>query len=423
MDALVLEETPTKALHEITPADAFFLGADIAADPFPSYRHWLDNYPIYKCEKTNFWYICSHALISEMLTHKNVSSDRIAVMHSNLSEEQHALYAPLLESLSRWILYIDPPKHKEIRAVFNQAFSRRAMAALRDSVRDIADGLLDNVDPTKPWDMIKEFAYPLPVIVISELLGVPREDRAILKSWSDDIAKFVGMKSNQPHIGTKANESLVAISAYLKRVIDAQRKTPRDNLLQKMIELADAGGVFTEEDLIANAVTIIFAGHETTSNMIANSFIELFKHPEQLKHLLAHIDDEDVVNRCVEECLRFDSPIQFISRVAGDDIHIGGHHIEKGDAIVLVLGAANRDATVIDRPDEFDITRASSGHIGLGWGAHTCSGAALARMEVAYALRTILKRFPQLQHAPESQLDWYKDLGLRAVKRLMVVAP
>ena len=423
MDALLIEKTPPKALQEVTPADAFFLGVDIGADPFPWYRHWMQNYPIYKCERTNFWYVCSHDLVSEILVHKNVSSDRIAKMHSNLSEDQHALYAPLLESLSRWILYIDPPKHKEIRTVFNQAFSRRAIQALRESVRDIAEGLLDGVDPSQPFDMIKEFAYPLPVIVISEMLGVPREDRVKLKQWSDDIAKFVGMKSNVAEIGDKANQSLVEISAYLKRVIEAQRKTPRDNLLQKMIELADAGGVFTEEDLIANAVVIIFAGHETTSNMIANSLVELFNHPQQLEHLLSHLDEEEVVNRCVEECLRFDSPIQFISRVAGGDIHLGGQHIKEGDAIVLVLGAANRDPAMFERPDEFDISRKATGHIGLGWGAHSCSGAALARMEVAYALQTILKRFPGLKLDPDSRLEWHKDLGLRAMKRLMLVAP
>ena len=409
-------------MNVITPADAFFLGFDISTDPFPTFRHWLKNFPIYKCEKTTFWYVCSYALVSEILVHKNVSSDRIAVMHNNLSAEQKKLYAPLLDSLSRWVLYIDPPKHKEIRAVFNQGFSRRTIYALRESVRDIANGLLDSLDPEKPWDMIQEFAYPLPVIVISQLLGVPREDRVMLKKWSDKIANFVGMKSSASEVGAAANQSLIEISAYIKGVIEAQRRSPRDNLLQKMIELADAGGIFTEADLIANAVTIIFTGHETTSNMIANSFFELFNHPEQLEYLLSHIDDEDAVNRCVEECLRFDSPIQFICRVASGDIHVGNQHIEKGDAIVLVLATANRDSAVFDKPDAFDITRSTSPHMGLGWGAHSCSGAALARMEVAYALQTILKRFPQLKLDPDSQLEWHKDLGLRAMKRLMVVA-
>lgn len=405
----------------IQPADAFFYGVDIVPDPFPVYEQWLQHLPIHKCERSNHWYVCSYNLISQILLHKKTSSDRIAVMHQNLTEEQRQSYAPLLDSLSRWILYIDPPKHKQIRAVFNRELSKQVVDGLKGTTADIANGLLDELDPSQPWDLIKEFSYPLPVIMISELLGVPREDRKMMKQWSDDIAKFVGMKPDRPEIGDPANQSLAEISEYLRATISRQRRAPKDNLLQKMIEMTDGSSVFTEEDLIANAVAIIFAGHETTTNLIANGVFELFRHPQQFKLLLASLDDEEVVSCCVEECLRFDSPIQYISRVASGDINLGTHSIKKGEAIVLILGAANRDPAVYRHPNQFDISREKGNHLALGWGPHRCSGAALARQEVSVALQTLFKRFPKLGFAPEYALEWHADLGLRAMKRLMVI--
>jgi pimeloyl-[acyl-carrier protein] synthase len=422
MNARAVPRSETALLDRIQPVDAFFYGVDINPDPFPVYERWLRDLPIHRCERSNYWYVCSHRLISEILLHKNTSSDRIAVMHQNLTETQRELYAPLLDSLSRWILYIDPPKHKEIRAVFNQALSKQVIDSLKEKTTDIANELLDELDPSRPWDLIKEFSYPLPVIVISELLGVPRQDRKIMKRWSDDIAKFVGMKTNQDEIGAQANQSLTEISAYLRELISQQRRAPRDNLLQKMIGMTDGSSVFTEQDLIANAVAIIFAGHETTTNLIANALFELFHHPPQMERLLASLDDEEALGCCVEECLRFDSPIQYISRVASGDIELGSHVIKRGEAIVLVIGAANRDPAVYPRPHQFDISRKRGNHLALGWGAHMCSGAALARREITVALETVLKRFPGLGLAPGHGLEWHTDLGLRALKRLMVVS-
>lgn len=413
---------PSARASEISPAEAFFLGADIVGDPFPHYRRWLRQSPIQKCATTGFWYVCSHPLVTELLRHPNISSDRIAAMHRNLSAEQRVRHAPLLDSLSRWILYIDPPKHKEIRAVFNRALSNKMVQGLRGATTEIAGQLIDAVDPSQPWDLIQSFAYPLPVIVISELLGVPKDDRLMLKRWSDDIARFVGMKTAQDEIAQMANRSVLDISSYLKETIVRQRRSPRDNLLQKMMELADGGGAFTEDDLVANAVAIIFAGHETTTNLIANAFLELLSHPHQRAVLQANLADDAAVGVCVEECLRFDSPIQYISRVARAEIDVGGHRIEPGDPVVLVLGAANRDPSVWERPDEFDITRKAAGHVALGWGPHACSGASLARMETAIALQTILRRFPGLALDGDGPPEWHKDLGLRAMKRLMVAA-
>jgi hypothetical protein len=313
------------------------------------------------------------------------------------------------------MLFVDPPDHTRLRMLVSKAFTPRAIEALRPRITDVVHKLLDNVEPAHQMDLVRDLAYPLPVVVIAELLGIPAEDRGLFKQWSDALAltlePFVPMDMRGPV--QRAND---ALRAYLLPVFAQRRRDPRDDLISALMEAEEAGDRLTEEEAFSACRLLLVAGHETTTNLVGNGLLALLRHRDQLQLLLEH---RALIPAAVEELLRFDSPVQLTVRIATQPQELGGKRIAPGDQLIALLGAANRDPEQFPDPDRLMITREEKRHLAFGHGIHFCLGAPLARLEMQVALSALLERFPQLHLTPEPVVR-RQTMVLRGLDRLAV---
>jgi len=369
----------------------------------------LKEAPIYWCEEREFYYISHLAYVKALFLDPRASSDRVKPMVAGLNEAQRQAVEPLTSTLSKWLLFQDPPMHTPVRKLINQSLSNKVISGMETDIQLIVDELMDGLDGE--CDLIAGLAYPLPAIVISHILGVPVEDRDQIKAWSSTIAQFLGSKTDLSLVA-KAQQDILAAKDYFYTLLKQQRLSPKNNVMSQMILLQEQQPSFTDEHLIANCILLIFAGHETTTNLIGNAWLTLLRHPEQLAMLRTN---PELIGGAIEECLRFESPVQRMGRLLKEPIPLGGEILQPGRRALLLIGAANRDGALIDNPDTFDIQRPASRHLAFGHGTHFCSGAALARLEAKLALLALCKR---LKHS-ELVLDrprWIYNVGIRAME-------
>jgi hypothetical protein len=301
---------------------------------------------------------------------------------------------PVAESFSRWILFMNPPDHTRIRSLVSKAFTPRATERLRASIQQVVDELLAPIATRGSFDLVAELAYPLPVIVICELLGIPPEDRGRFQDWSATLAQALDAFATQdPNVIERSNEAAAGLTAYFHELVARRRREPRDDLLSAMIAAEEQGDRLTEDELLATSVLLFFAGHETTVNLIGTGVRNLLRHPDQLTTLRA---DRSLIQTAVEELLRFDGPVQRTGRTAQADVELGGVTVRKGERVVAFVAAANRDPAQFRDPDRLDVTRTENQHLAFGAGIHYCVGAPLARVETQIAIDTLLRRFPTL---------------------------
>src|SRR4030095_6055002 len=275
-------------------------------------------------------------------------------------------------------------------------FTPRVIEQLRPHIQQIVDGLLDKVEGEPGMDLIEQFAYPLPVIVICEMLGVPVADHERFKGWGLDIARGLDtiMLPPDSDVGKRSMASRRALSDYFRELIKERRAAPRADLLSGLIAAEEAGDKLNEEELLATCILILIAGHETTVNLIGNGVLALLRNPEELRRLRA---TPGLITTAVEELLRYDGPVQRTARVASDDASIGGHTIRKGEMVMPFIGAADRDPAQFPEPDRLDLARADNRHIAFGWGIHFCLGAPLARVEGQIGVNQLVRRVPRLE--------------------------
>ncbi len=273
---------------------------------------------------------------------------------------------------------------------------------MRSHIQAIVDQLLDDVEKAGRMDVIPDLAYPLPAMVIAEMLGVPPEDRDRFKKWTDDLAAFLGGIRNMGEIIEDAQRSVLEMTDYLQGIIRECRQNPSDDLISALVAAEEQGDVFSEEELYSMFVLLQIGGHETTTNLIGNGLLALLQNPDQLQKLR---DNPSLIESAVEELLRYHSPIQTLGRFAMEDLEIGGQRIAKGQYVVNYVGAANRDPAQFPDPDHLDISRQENRHLAFAFGPHFCLGAALARMEGQLAIGTILRRLPQIQLEPPFSAD------------------
>jgi hypothetical protein len=265
-------------------------------------------------------------------------------------------------------------------------------------------------------DVIRDLAYPLPTIVIAEMLGVPAGDRARFKQWSDDFAVFLGSFNPTPEQQQQALASVLELKEYFRALVPELRRRPRGDLLSDLATAEEQGDMLSEEELLANCTLLLFAGHETTTNLIGNGLLALLRHPDQLHRLRA---EPRLVGSAVEELLRYESPVQGTRRLAKEAVTVDGRRIERGQFVLLLLGAANRDPEQFPDPDRLDVTRSEVRHLAFGHGPHFCLGAPLARLEGQIALGTLLQRTPGLRLETET-VAWREQFALRGLKSLPV---
>lgn len=311
------------------------------------------------------------------------------------------------------MLTVDEPDHRRLRGIVSRAFTPSYVEGLRARIHEIADELLDRVQGEGRMDIVEDYAFPLPINVISEMLGVPRADRAQVRVWSAALARGLGGRADG------VLPQMRAFAEYTAQLVAEKRLRPADDLISKLVAIVEGGDRLSEAELLSMITLLIFAGHETTSNLIATGTLVLLDHPHQLAMLNA---DLSLVPAAVEELLRFNGPAPTVGpRFALEDVEIAGQQIKKGDLLVVALLSANHDETQFTQPDELNIARTLNRHIAFGHGIHVCLGAPLARLEGDIAFTTLLRRMPDLRLAvPRESLTWHATLNSRSLTALPV---
>src|SRR5690625_3955568 len=313
------------------------------------------------------------------------------------------------------MLFVDGIDHRRLRKLVSRAFTPKYMESLRPRVQEIADELLDRVESQGEMDLVKDYAYPLPINVISEMLGVPQSDRKKLQVWSSAIAKGLGWGKQDPSVV----EHLSAFGNYTMQLVDEKRANPTDDLISQLIAIEEEGSRLSESELISMITLLIFAGHETTSNLIATGTMMLLDNPNQLEKMKS---DLSLVPSAVEELLRFNGPsTAVVPRFATEDVELAGQQINKGDMILVMVKSANRDEKKFAQPEDLNIIRTIDRHLAFGQGIHTCLGAPLARVEADIAFSSLLRRMPNLQlNIPRNDVKWNFALSSQGLDSLPV---
>jgi pimeloyl-[acyl-carrier protein] synthase len=383
---------------------------EFVADPYPMYHRLRTEDPVHH-SPLGFWVLTRYEDVVASLRDPRLAKEAIAAFVA-----ERLGVTPLGIGLS--MLDRDPPDHTRLRSLVSKAFTPRVVEVLRPHIQQIVDGLLDRAEDRRSMDLIEDFAYPLPVIVICEMLGVPVADQERFKGWGLDIARGLDgvlLGPDSPVI-QRSTESRSALAGYFRELIAERRSTPRADMLTDLIAAEEAGDKLTENELLATCILLLVAGHETTVNLIGNGTLALLRHPDQLQRLR---DNPGLIGTAVEELLRFDGPVQRTARIPSEDVTIGGKLIPKGDMVMPFIGAADRDPAQFTEPDRLDIGRTDNRHIAFGWGIHFCLGAPLARVEGQIAINTLVRRLPKLALATEAPA-FRQSLTLRGLSALPV---
>ncbi|GAA2488529.1 cytochrome P450 [Streptomyces gobitricini] len=390
----------------MTTVDLSEYGEDFVADPYPYYAKLRESGPVHHVRTAlgnEVWLIVGHAEARAALADPRLSKAPSTVGRRMLDEDV----------IGPYLLVLDPPDHTRLRRLVAREFTGRRVEALRPRVRHITDELIDAMEPRGRADLVDALAFPLPITVICELLGVPAADRDAFRAWSTEIVAPTG--------GEFETSAVHALGGYLDALIeDKRRARPADDLLSALLRTrAEDGDRLSAAELRAMAYLLLIAGHETTVNLIANGVRALLSHPAQLAALRA---DSGLLDGAVEEMLRYDGPVETATaRFAREPVPVGGTVIPQGAAVLVGIGAGDRDPGRFPEPDRFDIRRDTAGHLAFGHGIHYCLGAPLARLEGRIAVGTLLERFPSLALDPSAgPPDWLPGLLMRGARRLPV---
>ena len=381
---------------------------DHQANPYPRYSRLREEAPVYLHPRMGVWILSRYDDVVSVLRDPRFIANRSRSNGFQKADPFRALPPRMQEGIYKSLLMNDAPDHTRLRNLVNKAFTPRRVEALRPRVQELVDETLDRVAGAGEMELVRDLAYPLPVTVIAELLGVPSEDRARFKAWStalrvllDPVGLATGMDA-----ATRAYEEM---SDYFEALFAERRREPKDDLVTALVQAEIDGDRLDEVELMALCALILGAGHETTTNLIGNAVLALLSNPGERKRLQ---DDPGLIESAVEEFLRYDSPVQATDRVASEACEIDGHRIEQGVFVVTLLGAANRDPARFPEPDRLDLARDQGRHVSFGQGAHFCLGAHLARVETQIAIRTLLARFPDLD-GPSEPAGWVPSTVLR----------
>ncbi|WP_127590109.1 cytochrome P450 family protein [Paenibacillus lautus] len=375
-------------------------------NPYPVYEKLRQSDPILNLQFPDGrfgWLISSYAEAVEALKDGRFSKDIAKAM----GQEQTSVF-------STNMLFSDPPDHKRLRGLVQKGFTPQRIADMRGHIQEIADNLLDAVSSKDTMNLIDEYAFKLPIIVISEILGVPTEDQDKFRVWSNSIIGASNQEMNE-QVGQHMNEFI----AYLKDWFAKVRENPGDDMISQLVIAENQGERLSEQELYGVVTLMIIAGHETTVNLIGNGVLALLEHPEQRRLLQAQ---PELIHGAIEEMLRYNGPVEFsTSRWAAEDMDFHGVHMKKGDLVVIALNSANRDASQFEDPDIFDITREKSQHLAFGKGIHLCLGAPLARLEGEIAINTLLRRYPNFELQRDiDELEWRPGMIVRGVREIPI---
>ncbi|MCZ6502608.1 MAG: cytochrome P450 [Gammaproteobacteria bacterium] len=382
-------------------------------NPYPTLKKVREYNPLFKPEGAS-WLASSYAIVQEVLRDKRFGHDyenRMKLQHGSDVFAKNAGYNLLGQSM----LLKDPPDHKRIRGLAVKAFGAARINEMQPEIQAIVDELLDELEPKRHCDIISGFAFKLPVIVICQMLGIPRKDWPGFLEGSNISGRLIDPTPLSEEELVVENANVKESSSYFRELCERRRQNPKDDLITALVQAETEDGVLTEVEVTANIQLLFGAGHETTVNLIGNGLLALHRHPEQLQLLKS---DPSLVTNAVEELLRYDSSVQFSGRTAFEDVEIHGRKISKGEEVMTLLGAANHDPEMYEDPDSLDIRREKIKPLSFGGGIHTCLGAQLARIEASVALNTLLKRLPGFKLDDIETPEWKDTITLRGLKQL-----
>ena len=389
------------------------LDPEVLANPYPLFRRLRVEDPVHWDAFLHTWVVTRYVDVQNVL--HSFSAERTHTPEK-LKAMGLAEMGPIAQLMVKLMLFMDPPAHTRLRSLASQAFSPARVEVLRAHIREIVNRLLDAVQAKGHMDIIGDLAGPLPAIVTAEMLGVPLSDRHQLKAWSADFAEMLGNFQHNPEHAPRMLRTVQDMSAYFRERIRELKDIPREGLVHSLMTAEIDGDRLTEEEVVANSIVTMVGGLETTTNLIGNGVLTLLRNPSEMKRLQG---DLSVIPSAVEEMLRYESPSQHTGRLAPQDVEWEGKVIRKGQAVMAVMAAANRDPERFPDPDRFDITRTDNRHLAFGYAAHFCFGAALARVEGQEAFEAIVRRLPALELQP-GPLVWRNNLGLRGLTALPV---
>jgi pimeloyl-[acyl-carrier protein] synthase len=364
---------------------------DVHRDPYPHYHRLRETAPIHQ-PFPGAYLLSRHHDVEGLLRRHQVSSDRrkspmYELFLSSLPDPQR------VRDIPPSMLFLDPPEHTRLRGLVNKAFTARVVSSLRPRVQEIVEGLLDEVEERRSFDVVADLAYPVPVTVICDLFRVPQDDRKQVKEWSLDLIYTLDPMVAGDRL-ERAAEAGMTFREYLRALVADRRGGSGDDLITALTHAEERGEQLTDEEIVSMCTLLLIAGHETTSGLIGNGMLALGRHPDAMQELR---DDPSIVKNAMEELLRFDSPVQLTGRLVLEPFEIDGVKIEPGNDVITLLGAANRDPAVFPDPDRLDLRRQAGEHVAFGGGIHFCLGAPLARLEGQIAVGELVTRFPALE--------------------------
>lgn len=389
------------------------LDPEVLANPYPLYAQLRTEDPVHWDPYLHAWVVTRY---EDVVSVFQLFSAARTPTPERLAEIGLSQLAPLARLMVRQMLFLDPPAHTRIRGLASRAFTPRRVEVLRAHIQDIIDHLLAAVQPTGRMEVIADLARPLPAIVTEELLGLPITDRHLLTRWSTDFAEVLGNFQHNPDRADRALRSVNEMVAYFQEAVREHQAHPRDDLISAFVAAEVDGDRLTDEEIVANTIVTMVGGQETTTNLIGNGVLSLLRHPDQWERLKA---DPTLIPSAIEELLRYEAPSQHTARLAPDDVELGGKRIRKREAVIAVMGAANRDPERFPDPDRLDLCRPDNRHVAFAWASHFCFGAPLARLEGQLTFASLARRLPGLQLMPGPQV-WRTNMGLRGLVALPV---
>ena len=387
------------------------------ADPFALFARMREEDPCHWSPRLNSWVLTRYDDVKRVSVDRALySSDRLRPFFASLPGVQRDRIGDIIRYLSLWMVFTDAPEHTRLRRLSGKVFHVRSMQGMRSQAQTIADRLLHRIGEKTEFDLITEFAGPLPCLVIMAMLGVPPAALDDLKRMSDEMALFIGSsRAPQEKYGT-AEAATREMAEFFRALIADRRRTPEADAISELVNLRDGEDSFTDDELIATCILMLFAGHETTTNHIANGMLSLIRFPDQMELLRA---DPSLAHDAVEELLRYDGPSGAQVRVVTKTHQLHGKRLEEGQRVFMMLNAANRDARAFADPDRLDLHRDGVPHLTFGFGTHMCLGFPLARTEGEVAFPALLKHFSHIELTTREP-EWINSLVFRGMKALPV---
>lgn len=398
------------------PIDFDLSNPDFLSNPYPYYQRWLSDSPTFYDDTSGMWFFTRHHDIDAILRDRRFGRSILHLMNREelgLPEEKPE-YEPFIKLGRHSMFDQEPPEHTRLRSLVHKAFTPRRIRDMQTHIQRITDELLDAVQDQGEMDILDDFAVPLPVTVIAQLLGIPEADRHKLRPWSNAIVKLYEL-SHTPQQAQEAIQASQEFNDYLVFLAHTRRDHPQDDLITALALVEEAGDQLTTDELVSTCVLLLNAGHEATVNVIGNGLNALFRYPEKRHELQANLEE---MPSAIEELMRFDTPLQLFRRWVLQDMTVNGIDLKQGSEVALMFGAANHDPQVFENPEVLDLQRDPNPHISFGGGVHYCLGAPLARMELQIAFTTLFRRFPIMK--PLQNPDYHPSYVIRGLQSLRV---